>query len=187
MFSLRQRAIRPAGKVFNRSIRAYSSEPHGKADHTDHGGEHDHHDAHHHAHTVNENLGTSFYLILAAFPISIGIYKLSRPNEDGSAANPISKIIGLYTDRKETWMYRAELHTRLVEQAAEDRLLFQGTRQVKHINLRFPEVFNTGSPYNVPAGQSGGNLEQLVQHYQKLAAEADEAQMKKLRDRQNQY
>jgi len=81
-------------------------------------------------------------------------------------------------------MYRAELHTRLVEQAAYDSNLFQNTARVRHVELRFPEIFNTGSPYNVAAGQSGGNLEQVIAHYQKMSADAEERKLKKLQDRE---
>lgn len=31
-----------------------------------------------------------------------------------------------------------------------------------------------GSPYNVPAGQGGINLEKVVAHYQKINSEAEE-------------
>lgn len=86
----------------------------------------------------------SFYLILAAFPVSIGIYSLSRPEKDGSPANPISRIIEAYTDMNEKWMARSVLHTAMVEQAAFDRNLFQGTARVKHVDLKFPESVSLG-------------------------------------------
>jgi hypothetical protein len=35
-------------------------------------------------------------------------------------------------------------------------------------------VFNTGSPYNVSAGQGGINLEKVVAHYHKINSDAEE-------------
>jgi len=35
-------------------------------------------------------------------------------------------------------------------------------------------IFNTGSPHNVVAGQGGGNIDQLVAHYDKLNSDAEE-------------
>lgn len=43
-------------------------------------------------------------------------------------------------------------------------------------------VFNTGSPWNVPAGQGGANLDALIAHYKKKNAEHDEKVLKKLRE-----
>lgn len=45
-------------------------------------------------------------------------------------------------------------------------------------------IFNTGSPYNVPAGQGGGNLTALIAYYEKKNAEHDAAKMKELRERE---
>lgn len=38
-------------------------------------------------------------------------------------------------------------------------------------------VFNTGSPYNVAAGQGPRNMDVLVQHYQKKNREAEQRQI----------
>ena len=43
-------------------------------------------------------------------------------------------------------------------------------------------VFNTGSPYNVPAGHSA-NLEEVIAHYTKLNKERQEAQLRKVERR----
>jgi hypothetical protein len=40
-------------------------------------------------------------------------------------------------------------------------------------------IFNTGSPYNVPAGQGGANLDKLVAHYKKEDTDAEERRAKK--------
>jgi hypothetical protein len=80
------------------------------------------------------------------------------------------------------------LHIAMVEQAAFDRNLFQSTPGSKHVELRFPEydgpitrcaqtnkrrIFNTGSPWNVVAGQGPRNMDQLVAHYDKLNADEE--------------
>ncbi len=44
-------------------------------------------------------------------------------------------------------------------------------------------IFNTGSPYNVSAGQGGANLEKLVAHYEKLNADAEEIKLKALAEK----
>jgi hypothetical protein len=41
-------------------------------------------------------------------------------------------------------------------------------------------IFNTGSPYNVSAGQGPRNMDELVAHYEKLNAEAEEKKWKAL-------
>jgi hypothetical protein len=41
-------------------------------------------------------------------------------------------------------------------------------------------IFNTGSPYNVSAGQGPRNMDKLVAHYEKLNAEAEEKKQKAL-------
>lgn len=50
-----------------------------------------------------------------------------------------TKVIETYTEHKDTWAYRNELHTRMVEQAAADRALFMNSPAGSHIELRFPE------------------------------------------------
>ena len=84
----------------------------------------------------------------------------------------------------------------MIEQAAHDRNLFQSSPHAKNYELKFPEyvrchhmmanvdlivfrVFNTGSPFNVVAG-SQANLDELIAHYEKKNAEADEKQMRKM-------
>lgn len=41
-------------------------------------------------------------------------------------------------------------------------------------------IFNTGSPYNVSAGQGPRNMDQLVAHYEKLNVENEEKKSKKI-------
>lgn len=43
-------------------------------------------------------------------------------------------------------------------------------------------IFNTGSPWNIPAGQGGANLDKLIAHYEKKNWEAEEAKVKFMRE-----
>ncbi|MCJ1315441.1 hypothetical protein MMC15_000760 [Xylographa vitiligo] len=131
----------------------------------------------HHPEPVNEPLGRGFYIALASLPLAFALYKFSRSSEDASAgaaaAQPwLTRLIGSYSSFQERWVARNTLHTRMVEQAANDRNLFQSTPASEMIELKFPEVFNQGSPYNVQAGQTA-NLDELVAHYEKRNREAE--------------
>lgn len=46
-------------------------------------------------------------------------------------------------------------------------------------------IFNTGSPYNVSAGQGPRNMESVVAHYEKLNADAEEKKVKALEGKKN--
>ncbi|MCJ1434691.1 hypothetical protein MMC27_004060 [Xylographa pallens] len=133
----------------------------------------------HHPEPVNESLGRGFYISLASLPLAFALYKFSRnsSSDDASAgaaaAQPwLTRLIGSYSTFQERWVARNTLHTRMVEQAANDRNLFQSTPGSERVELKFPEVFNTGSPYNVQAGQTA-NLDELVAHYEKQNRDAE--------------
>ena len=51
---------------------------------------------------------------------------------------------------------------------------------MKGEGLMKSRIFNTGSPYNVPAG-SQANLDELIAHYKKENAEAQEKRERKAR------
>ena len=80
----------------------------------------------------------AFYIVLAAVPLSIGLYTASRVSADGKVPG-LSKFIDSYSSYKERFAARNTLHTAMIEQAAFDRNLFQSTPGTKHIELRFPE------------------------------------------------
>ncbi|KAL9119149.1 MAG: hypothetical protein Q9187_004298 [Circinaria calcarea] len=133
-----------------------------------------------HPEPVNESLGRGFYITLAAIPLSFAFYKFSRSTEATTGDSALfTRLIRKYTSYKLTWTERNTLHTDMIEQAAHDRNLFQSSPGSKMIDLKFPEIFNTGSPYNVQAGQSA-NLDALIAHYEKQNAERQAQQMKKL-------
>lgn len=89
----------------------------------------------------------------------------------------------------------------MVEQAAADRVLFLNESRRPIPDLRFPEYvtnnycrygdcrlikdfgnrqFNTGSPWNVPAGHGSVNIDKVIAKYQKEAFEENERKMEQL-------
>ncbi|KAI4259682.1 MAG: hypothetical protein LQ352_000615 [Teloschistes flavicans] len=123
-----------------------------------------HHD--HHPEPVNESL---------ALPLSFAVYKFSRSSDGSSdeAAQPwLTRMIGRYDSWQQAFGERNALHTKMLEQAGHDRNLFYNSPRSEMVDLSFPEIFNTGSPYNVPAGH-GANLDELIAHYKKKNAEQD--------------
>jgi len=71
-----------------------------------------------------------------------------------------------------------------MEQAAEDKVLFyaEGNQNVRHVELRFPEQLNQGSPWNVPAGHGSANIDQVIEKYRKEAFEENERRLQQLRE-----
>ncbi len=43
-------------------------------------------------------------------------------------------------------------------------------------------IFNTGSPYNVPAGQGSANLDKLIAHYERKNAEEENRKVRIMRE-----
>ncbi|XTI95699.1 hypothetical protein V2W45_1182145, partial [Cenococcum geophilum] len=139
------------------------------------------HDAHDHGHhePVNESFGKGFFISVATIPAAYALYKFSRMNTDEKPW--FTRLIDSYSDLKATWADRNDLHTRAIEQAAFDRNLFQNSKPNYHAELRFPEMMNVGSPYNVPAGSSV-NLDKVIAKYEKEHYEDQAKKLKQLRD-----
>ncbi|MCJ1481641.1 hypothetical protein MMC06_001800 [Schaereria dolodes] len=181
------RAIKHTSRRQQRRPASSTQPPEQPSGHASSAGHHSPTQHAHHPEPANESLGRGFYLTLAALPLSFAVYKFSRSSpaaadSTADAAQPLpTRIINRYSSYKEAWTRRNTLHTKLIEQAAHDRNLFQSSPGSKAVDLKFPEVFNTGSPYNIPAGHST-NLESLIAHYEKKNAEMQEATMKRLRE-----
>ncbi|KAI9819572.1 MAG: hypothetical protein M1827_007022 [Pycnora praestabilis] len=160
--------------------RKYSTDPGPSTEHAESAAHHTPRGPTHAPEPQNESLGKGFYITLSLLPLSFAIYKFSR-SADGSsadAAQPLfTRVINSYSGYKDKWAARNTLHTDMIEQAAFDRNLFQNSRGSGTVDLRFPEIFNTGCPYNVPAGHGGANLDRLIAHYEKKNAEAEEAKI----------
>ncbi|KAI0600862.1 hypothetical protein F4775DRAFT_543806 [Biscogniauxia sp. FL1348] len=154
-----------------RTSRSYASESHGH----DHGhGEHHHHSAHH---QVEEGLGASFYAFVGAIPLSILGYKITRPGPDGEPA-AASKWLAQF-DYFNEFETRNALRTQAIEQAAHDKHLFLHSGKNMHIELKMPELINSGSSINVPAGHYP-NLDHVTEHYRNQAAVEEERKVKRL-------
>ncbi|RKF65222.1 NADH-ubiquinone oxidoreductase 17.8 kDa subunit, mitochondrial [Golovinomyces cichoracearum] len=133
----------------------------------------------------DEPLGKQFYVILALIPLSIGLYTVSRPDTDGKLP-AITTFINGFSHYQEKWSERNTLHTKAVEQAGYERNLFNSsTRKRRVVDLKFPEIFNTGSPFNVVAGQGPRNMDQLVAHYSKVNADEEERKLRVLKNKQS--
>ncbi|KAH0545064.1 hypothetical protein FGG08_000835 [Glutinoglossum americanum] len=115
---------------------------------------------------------------LGIIPFSLMVYQLSRPSENGEH-NALTKLIESYSDYRDRWTERNALHTRMAEQAAFDRNLFQSSAGTKMVELRFPEIFNNGAPWNVPAGHQA-NLDKLIAHYHKQNRDEEERKQQAL-------
>ncbi|KAI1756983.1 hypothetical protein F4782DRAFT_480710 [Xylaria castorea] len=167
MQALRIRAVGVARRTRPttlRTSRSYASESH------------DHHD-HHEAPQVKEGLGTAFYVFAGALPAAIVAYQISRPGADGEPSS-LSKWLRQF-DYFNDWEMRNSLRTELVEQAAHDKHLFLFASKSTHVDHKMPELINSSSPYNVPAGHRP-NLDYLTEHFRKQAAAEEERKAKKL-------
>ncbi|KAL8701501.1 MAG: hypothetical protein Q9224_000465 [Gallowayella concinna] len=132
-----------------------------------------HHD--HHPEPLNEPLGRGFYFAVAVIPLSFALYKFSRASDRSSAESTqpwLTRIIRGYEDWHKSYAERNAMHTKMVEQAGHDRNIFTNSTPSPLVDLSFPEIFNTGSPYNVPAGH-GANLDELINHYRRKRADQD--------------
>ncbi|XXG93945.1 hypothetical protein Hte_000195 [Hypoxylon texense] len=174
-----------------RTSRSYASESHG------HG--HDHH----HAPEVAEGLGvcdiplgiadyngsqsvlieikqTAFYVFAALVPGSYIGYSISRPGPDGEPSS-VSRWLKSF-DYFNDWETRNTLRTNIFEQAAHDKHLLLYSGKNTHVELKTPELFNSGSPWSVPAGHLP-NLDHVTEHYRKQAAAEEERKLLKLAEK----
>ena len=91
--------------------------------------------------SADGNLQPGFYITIAAIPASFAIYKFSRSGGDDKDPYLTRYIRETYDDLATKWARRNDLHTRAMEQAAADRVLFlnESTQNVRTVDLRFPE------------------------------------------------
>ncbi|KAF1842756.1 uncharacterized protein K460DRAFT_387050 [Cucurbitaria berberidis CBS 394.84] len=141
------------------------------------------HDTHAHGHghgPVNEPMGRGFWGTIAVIPTGWAIYAISRTNSDNTEPF-FTRMIAKYTEAQERWARSNDIHVRLIEQAGEDRVLFMNSRPQEYVDMKFPEIMNVGSPYNVPAG-SQVPMDQVIAKYKKLAYEENERKLEVLRN-----
>ena len=152
-----------------RQSRSYASGGHGAA--------HDH--GHGHGHPqAEESMGVFFYALFGAAPASAVLYYACQPGAGGQPSS-LTQAMERFSDFRSEWEKRNILHTQAIEQAAHDKNLFYNVQRNTHVELKFPEAFQTGSPFNVPAGHYG-NMDKVVAHYKQQHVEEEERKAKKL-------
>ncbi|KAJ9130245.1 hypothetical protein NKR23_g12284 [Pleurostoma richardsiae] len=174
MLALRQRAACIARNSRPASLRSrrYASGSHSHGEHS------------HHTPAVEEPLGAAFYVALAAIPTSIFVYSISRPAKDGELTS-FTKFFNSFESLSKTWEERNIVRTAIFEQAAHDKHLLYNAGRNKHVELTYPEVFQTGSPYNVPAGHYI-NLEKVVDHYRQQHLDEETRKSQALTERRTE-
>ena len=83
-----------------------------------------------------------FYITIALLPLSFALYKFSHSTHNASdpSTQPLlTRLIHSYSNYKQRWIDRNAAHTKMMEQAAHDRNLFQSTPGSRMIDLKFPE------------------------------------------------
>merc|ERR1712137_83263 len=137
-------------------------------------------DAHHSS--GNESFGAGFYITVTGLPL--GFLALNYATSGDKEPYFTRLITNTYNKYAGAWAHRNNIHTEMIEEAAADRVLFlnEASQSVRHVDLRFPEIFNTGSPWNVPAGQGGANIDHLIAKYEKEAYEANEKKHQQIKE-----
>ncbi|KAF2750760.1 hypothetical protein M011DRAFT_437219 [Sporormia fimetaria CBS 119925] len=159
-------AARSSRTTLSRTSRRFASDHHG----------------HGQAHNVNESFGLGLWLPLAAFPFGYLLYKLSQSTQK-NPSDVLSRLIKNYMEKEEDIRRSNALHTQLMEQAAKDRVLFYSSPTQVIPQLRFPEIMNNGSPFNVVAG-SQVNMDKVIEKMQREAYEDNERKLEALRNNQ---
>ncbi|GAB7364975.1 hypothetical protein MBLNU230_g5758t1 [Neophaeotheca triangularis] len=138
----------------------------------------------HHASSGTESLGKPFYISISALAFGFALYKLSRQGTDEQPWLTRRFIEG-YNSYKDVWARRNDVHTQMVQQAAGDRLLFlneTGAGQNRHVDVRFPEIMNQSSPWNVPAGNGSANMDAVIAKYRDEAFAQNEEKLKQVQE-----
>lgn len=81
----------------------------------------------------------SFYLTLGLIPAGYFMYNLSVLAEKSPTGGLVGGFQQAYGDLRAKWTERNTLHTRMVEQAGNDKNLFINARMPNHIELKNPE------------------------------------------------
>ncbi|KAK7755223.1 hypothetical protein SLS62_002728 [Diatrype stigma] len=126
----------------------------------------------------------SFYAFLGAVPLSYLGYSVSRPGENGEPSS-LSQWLNGFEHLSSTWEERNDVRTHAIEQAAHDKHLFLNAGKSGYVDLKMPELINSGSPISVPAGHYA-NLDHVTEHYRRKYAEEEERKAKKLLQKREQ-
>lgn len=77
-------------------------------------------------------------MAFAAVPVSVIIYKISRPNKDGHPT-AIEDWLTKVSDMNKEWAQKNHNNTAAIQQAAKDKHLFYNIERNTHIELSYPE------------------------------------------------
>ncbi|KIW07726.1 uncharacterized protein PV09_01656 [Verruconis gallopava] len=149
-------------------------------------GDHGHHDTHGHSshhggEHAKESFGIGWYLALGTIPFSWILMTLTRNKSDEENKPFLTRLIHKYDSWQDEWRRSNELHTKAVEQAGFDRLLFRHAatsdgRGTGKKEVRFEDAMNQGPQINVAPG-SYINVDKVVEHYKKLNEETEERRL----------
>ncbi|KAL1965983.1 hypothetical protein VTN77DRAFT_4923 [Rasamsonia byssochlamydoides] len=166
---LARRSVAPARQLLR------PQQPRRFASHAAHG------DHHHHAAPVNESFGPSFYVAVSTFAAGYILYRIDKASKESGSESWISSLIRKWMPSEKIFEERNAIRTAALEKAAVDRHLFISAPGKEYIELKDPELFNSGSPYNVPAG-SQADLSAVAAYYHKKNQEMEERRVARMKD-----
>ncbi|GIZ40135.1 hypothetical protein CKM354_000348700 [Cercospora kikuchii] len=183
MQPVRRTAVRPVrqqlrARTAQQGQRRFAGDHHGPELVSEGQAAHDKHPPNH-----NESFGAGFFVALAALPVSLALYKLTA--QSSSEQPYFTRLIrDTYADYAVKWAQRNDLHTQAMQQAASDRALFlnEPNQQARTVDLKYPEIVNASSPWNVRAGHGSANLDELIAKYEKEAVEENERKLQQVKE-----
>ncbi|KAJ8104949.1 hypothetical protein OPT61_g10475 [Boeremia exigua] len=117
------------------------------------------------------NWQRGFFWATIWIPAGLAVAYISK---DADQEQPfLTRMMNKYAEAEEKRIKKSDIHIRMIEQAGEDRVLFANAKPYEYVDMRFPEIMNNGSPYNVPAG-SQVPMTAVIEKYKKLAYEDNE-------------
>ncbi|BDD57877.1 hypothetical protein MPDQ_004081 [Monascus purpureus] len=135
----------------------------------------------HHAAPVNESFGRSFYVTVGTFAFGYVLYRIHKSYVDSDSTSFISNLIAKWTPDEKIFEERNAVHTVLMEKAAHDRHLFESQGGGPSIQLRTPELLNSGSQMNVTPGFRP-DISAVAAHYERQNQQLEEARVARMKD-----
>jgi hypothetical protein len=75
------------------------------------------------------------------FPAGWALYAATR--QDPNNPSYLTRLIDKYTEAQDVLAAKNDIHTRIMEQAGSDRVLFMSTKPQEFVDMRFPEYVPT--------------------------------------------
>ncbi|KAL1980027.1 hypothetical protein VTN96DRAFT_4786 [Rasamsonia emersonii] len=135
----------------------------------------------HHAAPANESFGPSFYVAVTTFATGYVLYRIHKASQESGSETWLSSLIRKWTPLEKVFEERNAIRTAAMEKAAVDRHLFASAPGKEYIDLKMPELFNAGSPYNVPPG-SQADLSAVAAYYHQKNKEIEEQRVARMKD-----